>query len=234
MSRLRNARHILFAAFGLIASLAGFEYTGADLRLAALVFDADAQQWIWSGSEPITRLLLYDGPKVILLAGLLVLVFSLLLGRFLPYMPKYARGVRIVLLSLIFVPASVSALKTMTNVACPKNVAEFGGDIAYVGTLHAYAADAKPALRQRCFPAAHASGGFALLALFFLFDTPRNRRRAICLGLGAGWIMGAYKMAIGDHFASHTVVSMLWAWLVINLIVTAENRFCRNRRDTAA
>jgi membrane-associated PAP2 superfamily phosphatase len=36
--------------------------------------------------------------------------------------------------------------------------------------------------------------------------------------------MGAYKMAIGDHFLSHTVVSMLLAWLIINLIVIADDR----------
>lgn len=222
----------MFAAFGLLLCMVGFELSGIDLRLQALLFDANRQQWLWSGTEPVTRLLLYDGPKGVLLLGLIGLGLSLLLRRFLPYMPRYARGVRIVLLSLILVPASVSALKATTNVACPRALADYGGTVAYVGVLHRYAKAARPAQRQRCFPAAHASGGFALLALFFLFESPRNRRRAIYVGLGTGWVIGGYKIAIGDHFLSHTVVSMLWAWLVINLIVIVDDRLHRCSTET--
>ena len=146
-------------------------------------------------------MLFYDGPK-----GILILVF----------------------LSLLIEPASVTGLKATTNVACPSALMEFGGEIPYVGLLQHYSSAGRPAQRQNCFPAAHASGGFALLALFFLFKSPRNRRRAIYVALGAGWLMGAYKMAIGDHFVSHMLVSMLWAWFVINIIVVADNRLTRS------
>jgi membrane-associated PAP2 superfamily phosphatase len=95
--------------------------------------------------------------------------------------------------------------------------------IPYVGVLHRSAWQSQTSEPQQCFPAAHASGGFALLALFFLFESPRNRARAVRVGLMAGWTMGAYKMAIGDHFLSHTVVSMLLAWLIVNLIVIADD-----------
>jgi membrane-associated PAP2 superfamily phosphatase len=168
--------------------------------------------------------LFYDGPKLLLAVGLFGCALSLLLGRFLPYMPRYRRGIRIVLLSLIIVPASVSALKAKTDVACPRALVEFGGQIPYVGVLHRSAGRGQTSEPQQCFPAAHASGGFALLALFFLFESPRNRGWAVSVGLVAGWAMGAYKMAIGDHFLSHTVVSMLLAWLIINLIVIADDR----------
>ncbi len=228
MSGISNAKHVVLAALALLLCSAGLELGGIDFRLQSLLFDAARQQWIWSGAEPITRLLLYDGPKRVLLVALTGLALSLLLHRFLPYMPRYARGIRILFLSLILVPASVSGLKAATNVACPKALTDFGGAVTYVGILERYPPDARPAARQECFPAAHASGGFALLALFFLFGSPRNRRRAIYVGLGAGWVMGGYKIAIGDHFLSHTVVSMLWAWLVINLIVIGDDRLHRD------
>ena len=34
-----------------------------------------------------------------------------------------------------------------------------------------------------------------------------------------GWSTGTYKILIGDHFLSHTVVTMLLAWLIILTIV---------------
>ncbi|HBY85604.1 MAG TPA: PAP2 family protein, partial [Colwellia sp.] len=33
-----------------------------------------------------------------------------------------------------------------------------------------------------------------------------------------GWVMGGYKMAIGDHFLSHTLTTMTLSWLIICLI----------------
>jgi len=233
---LASLRQVLLAAGGLVVCLIGFDVTAADLSLAELLYDGERHRWLWSGSEPIGRLVFYDGPKLLLIVSLLALLAGLLLTRYRPRMARHARGIRIVVMSLILVPASVAGLKDMTNVACPNALTGFGGQIAYVGTLHHYPQHTKPVTRQHCFPAAHASGGFALLALFFLFDTPRKRRRALALGLGAGWIMGAYKMAIGDHFLSHTVVSMLWSWLLINLIVLADGRIfgaSRARAGTA-
>jgi len=34
-----------------------------------------------------------------------------------------------------------------------------------------------------------------------------------------GWSMGTYKMLIGDHFLSHTTITMILAWLLILMIV---------------
>jgi membrane-associated PAP2 superfamily phosphatase len=38
--------------------------------------------------------------------------------------------------------------------------------------------------------------------------------------LTIGWGTGGYKMLIGDHFLSHTIVTMLIAWLLILTITT--------------
>jgi membrane-associated PAP2 superfamily phosphatase len=81
----------------------------------------------------------------------------------------------------------------------------------------------RPNKRQRCFPAAHASGGFALLSLYFLFKKRRNRRLALGFALTLGWLMGGYKMVVGDHFISHTLITMELAWLLINFVAFFEN-----------
>jgi membrane-associated PAP2 superfamily phosphatase len=69
------------------------------------------------------------------------------------------------------------------------------------------------------------SGSFALMALFFLFKNPINQRLALGVALIVGWSMGTYKMLLGDHFLSHTIITMLMAWLIILIIV----KFVQNK-----
>ncbi len=52
----------------------------------------------------------------------------------------------------------------------------------------------------------------------YLWDTGYGTQ-ALYLAAATGWIMGAYKMLIGDHFLSHTIVTMLLAWLIINVVI---------------
>jgi membrane-associated PAP2 superfamily phosphatase len=80
-----------------------------------------------------------------------------------------------------------------------------------------------PGCKIKSWPAGHASGGFALLSLFFLFKSRRNQKRAVIIALSIGFSMGIYKMLIGDHFLSHTIITMLIAWLIILLIESLIN-----------
>ena len=102
--------------------------------------------------------------------------------------------------------------------ACPHALSRFGGSVPYVKLFDSYPPAQRPDHQQRCYPAGHASGGFALMSLCYLFGTPRRRRIAVLSGVAAGWITGLYKMVIGDHFLSHTIVSMLMAWIIINAV----------------
>ncbi|MGB5920380.1 phosphatase PAP2 family protein, partial [Arcobacter sp.] len=60
-----------------------------------------------------------------------------------------------------------------------------------------------------------ASAGFALMSIFFLFKKRKNQIIALSFALFIAWNMALYKMFIGDHFLSHTLISMLLAWLII-------------------
>ena len=83
----------------------------------------------------------------------------------------------------------------------------------------------------KCWPAGHASGGFALLSLFFLFKTEKNRKKSIVFALIVGWSMGLYKMFVGDHFLSHTIITMVLSWLLILLIVKIIEKFERYKLE---
>ena len=101
---------------------------------------------------------------------------------------------------------------------CPKNEIHYEGVYPSTKVWEHYPKEFKQPSSIRCFPAGHASGGFALLSLFFLFKTKRNKILAIVGALTVGWSMGLYKMLIGDHFLSHTIITMILAWLIILII----------------
>ena len=104
---------------------------------------------------------------------------------------------------------------------CPKNEILYGGSMPRTAVWQKYKEPFNKMPHIACWPAGHASGGFALLSLYFFFKSKRKRRVAIITALIVGWAMGLYKMLIGDHFLSHTVITMLIAWLLILIIAKA-------------
>ena len=53
------------------------------------------------------------------------------------------------------------------------------------------------------------------MALYFVFKGRRAKRAGLLFGLTLGWGLGVFQMLRGEHFLSHTIVSMLASWLVI-------------------
>ncbi len=223
-------KHVLFSAFALLIALLWFELTNTDLWLQNLFFNTQNNHWLIDSPGPLLHFIFYDGIKKLLILFALAILISLLFFRNRPWIKLHRRGLRIVLLALIIVPSVVGLLKATTNVACPRDIVAYGGDIPYVRVFESYPQGQKPENKQRCFPAGHASGGFALMSLYFLFHSKRNRRRALVFGLSIGWLMGIYKTLLGHHFMSHTIITMLLAWLLINLIVLFDDFVARKQK----
>ena len=102
---------------------------------------------------------------------------------------------------------------------CPKNEIHYGGTYPHTAVWESYTKPYTHLKDIKCWPAGHASGGFALMSLFFLFRRKRNKYLALSSAIVIGWSMGIYKMFIGDHFFSHTLITMFLAWLIILIIV---------------
>ncbi len=131
-------------------------------------------------------------------------------------------------ISAILVPLVVAILKATTNIPCPNDLRHYGGLYPYVTLLREYPPSFHQVEKIMCYPAGHASGGFAFLSLLFLFSSKRNKTIALVSVMAVAWSMGMYKMLIGDHFLSHTIVTMLLSWLII--LMTAKTvRSMRNK-----
>lgn len=195
-----------------------FEHSQLDVRISAL-FYANGQWFLEKGAQPYA-FIFYDGPKALLIL-LAIYLFAVLAikstnlsnhstivnnGQFNKFiMPFSVREISYLLTVLILVPSTIALLKAVTHVSCPNHLTLFGGSFDYLNLGQNIVAQT-PA---KCFPAAHASAGFSLYGLAFLPSLQQYRYRVFEIVTVLGWTMGLYKMLFGDHFFSHTLVSML-------------------------
>lgn len=209
----------LWVTLGLLAGvIALFEFTHLDLALQDRFFDFATQRWAVDAKDPLGRALFYNGPKLLVwIIALGVLTLAAGPARWRDRFRFDRRGLWLAVLVIATVPALAGLGKKYTNVFCPSEVRRYGGDVAYARLCEPFPADDRPERKGGCFPAGHASGGFALMGLLALRATRRWRFGAVALGLGLGWWMGLYQMLKGAHYLSHTLTTMLVAWLVVLL-----------------
>lgn len=208
-------RQLALTALTLIMTVLLFNALDIDLWVQDHFYNAELQQWILDKDQKIARLIFYDGIKRVYIVFALALAVALVFFRNHTRIQAYRQGLLIVLLSSLAVPLVVGGLKSITHIPCPRHITHYNGSYPHVTLLSSYPANFETRAAARCFPAAHASGGFALLSLFFLFKTRRHKIMGLATAMTLGWSTGIYKMLIGDHFLSHTLVTMLLAWLII-------------------
>jgi len=212
-------RQIIVTSLLLVAVILLFGITDIDLWVQNLFYNYDTHKWILDWHAQPYKFIFYDGVKKLLILIALLFLLTLIFFWKKPFLQGYKRGMLILILSAIFVPAIVSGLKKETNMPCPKDEIQYGGLYPRTAVWDSYSKEfTLKHKRTKCWPAGHASGGFALFSLFFLFKKRRNKFIGLGIGFVTGWSMGLYKMLIGDHFFSHTVITMILAWLIILII----------------
>lgn len=226
-----SLQSLILLFFAMVATFV-FEHSQLDITISQLFYDNG--HWLLKKNTQPYAFIFYDFPKHMLIALGLVLI-GILVCRYggydvgqwqsSPFKQRQKRVVKtqrwrqslsnrdivFLLLALVGVPSVIAVLKSVTHVSCPNHLLLFHGQFAYVSIWQNILAKT-PA---KCFPAAHASAGFALYAVAYLPQL-RAYKKTIVLGVsGLGWSMGVYKMCIGDHFFSHTLVSMLLSWSMV-------------------
>ena len=209
----------LFVTLAVLATvLLFFEITSVDLAIQDQLFLGRPHRWIVDAKNPVGRLFFYKGIKVLLVTSGVLLLFAYIISLKRSSLRPYRKSLLLMLLSMALVPIAAATLKNTTNVYWPDQLERYGGDKPYVKVFESYPPGYVQTQRGYGFPAGHAAGGFSLMALFFVFSSKRLRLVGLSIGLGVGWAMGFYQMAKGAHFLSHTVVTMVGAWLIILII----------------
>jgi membrane-associated PAP2 superfamily phosphatase len=197
--------------FVLLATL--FATTDADLAIAKfLFFDAGHGGWIGAHNWWVETFLHTGGRRairVVVVAAIAVWAASFHSSR----LASMRRPVGYFAAASVLGIGIVGLLKTLTNVDCPWDLIPFGGHFPVVPLF----SDRPDALRAgQCFPAAHASSGYALIALYFAV---RERSRAmsrwgLALGIACGLAFGLAQQSRGAHFLSHDLWSAFLVWTI--------------------
>ena len=211
-------KHIIYTAILIVFSTVLFALSDIDIFIQDYFFNYQTHQWILDRELQPYKFIFYDGIKKVLILIAVSFLIALIFFRNTTLIKEYKQGIIIVILSAILIPVMIGGLKKSTNMPCPKNEIHYGGKMPKTALWQRYDEPYKSMDKIKCWPAGHASGGFALLSLFFLFKSKKHKTIALIGALGIGWSMGIYKMLIGDHFFSHTLITMLIAWFIVVLI----------------
>jgi len=211
--RINRVRHLIVSVVLLFVVVLGLENTGLDMAFQHLLYRNGA--WLVDSAQPVIRFVFYDAPKKLLVLYAILILLVLVLSFVIKPLRRFrTRNNLFILLCLLLVPAVVGLGKKETHVHCPYQLQEFGGNVPYVTLFEAN----KYETPGRCFPAGHASGGFALLLFVLIAATRRQQMAALAGAMALGWAMGGYQMVNGRHFLSHTLTTILLAWVVILLV----------------
>lgn len=232
--RLTDWMWLKLCCLTIIATLV-VEHSQLDVRISEL-FYVNGQWLLEKGAQPYA-FIFYDAPKALLILFAIYLIAVLIikyrqpvdasfpqntdfsrnsnrLNKFL--IPLSLREISYLLIVIIVVPTTVATLKSVTHVSCPNHLILFGSDLPYLNLWQNIMAQT-PA---KCFPAAHASAGFSLYGLAFLPALHQYRYKIFEYVTAVGWTMGLYKMLFGDHFFSHTLISMLLSLTIACALAT--------------
>jgi len=219
------SRQIILFSVIFVTAMLLFDLTDIDVNIQDGFFIQDTKQWVVDRKDPVKSLICYKGIKVLLVVfGISCLFVTAMSGR-ITTLGVYRRSCFLMAASLIIVPAILSGSRNFTNVYCPRQLERYGGDKPYVKLLQRYPPGTALTKPGKCFPAGHASGGFALMMGLFVFERKKTAYFALVAALGIGWMMGLYQMLNGAHFLSHTVASMIGAWVIILTIVGLTDRW---------
>jgi len=209
---------LLALAAPVIATLG--QFSDIDLRLADWLYDASARTFPWRDAW------LADTFNHVILKGLFTIAALAFIGAAALDLVKPSPGrslldrlrLRVVAMSAILVPLTISLLKQASVSHCPWDLARYGGSEPYLRLF-----DALPAGVQagHCMPAGHASSSLWLVALAVYWlpaprRGPQRARLVTFLALAIGGASGWLQQMRGAHFLTHTLWSM---WISCALVL---------------
>ena len=192
-----------------------FTATAIDRALIAAYYDSATHTFPLRDNAFLENVM-HSGLKLVVTAIALSLLGAYLLSFLVPPLAPQRRRLLWMFAGMAGATLLVSSLKQASSLHCPWDLAEYGGFAPFQTLFDRLPDNTAPG---RCFPGGHASGGFALMALYFgLRDSHATRARILLVaGLALGMVMGWAQMMRGAHFLSHNVWSGWLEWMFLAL-----------------
>ena len=210
------ALHLVLIPLGLALIAWACQHTRLDMALTQLFVDPATDRFIWRDSTALEVLGHQAARSVPLMVAALAIAAGLA-GFAMPALRPSTPILLTVGAAMLLGPLVVAVLKSMTAQHCPADLQVFGGVVDYVTERSGPFWASSRASAGHCLPSGHASGGYALLALYFAgwsAGRPRWRWRGLAIGIAAGLLFGIVRMMQGAQFPSATLWSAVVDWTV--------------------
>lgn len=194
-----------------------FDHTRLDLATLEPFFDRSTGKFpLWRDNEVFDFVFRELMKYLIGVFGLLI-ILGLAASLKRPSFVPWRRSMIYVLSCLVLAPAVVAAMKYTSCHHCPWYLDIYGGDQQHASLFGCPPPTSEPG---HCFPSGHASGGYALFAMYFVHrvHSPRRARLWFWIAFAYGSVMGVSRMMQGAHFLSHTVATGFVCWFVCLIV----------------
>lgn len=202
-------------AFTVLAAV--LEATSIDLWLADHLFAWEGGKWSLRDSWLTRDLIHEDGRRLVTILAVALLLF-LFDSHFHPRLKRFRPGLWYLLASAVTAGVLINVLKELTHVDCPWDLTRYGGEFPYVKKFLPH-----PGAHGACFPAGHASAGYAWFGLYYfaLMYAPRWRWLALAVVMALGLVFGIGQQLRGAHFLSHDLWTLGLCWLAATAVYLA-------------
>jgi membrane-associated PAP2 superfamily phosphatase len=207
---------VLISLLLVLASFTCYQ-SGLDVYLARAIsnLEGDSGGFPWEHSFWLDDVL-HEGGRYLVKRLFFLNLALLLFSYFIKPLRTWRMAFLYVAITTVASTTIVSILKHLTTLPYPFVLTEFGGSREWVSLGQMFAPEI-PA--GRCFPAGHASAGYAWICLAFLF--PFGTRKfylALIPGLLLGMIFGICQQFRGYHFLSHDIATLAVCWAISGLL----------------
>lgn len=203
-------RHLGLPLLLFVPALLWLSAMHGDLWLADHLYAWQGHAWALRDGFVTESLIHETGKRLSVLAWLGVAGLFVASG-WEPRLRAWRRPLLSLLVAVALGTGVVSVLKHVTDIDCPWSLVRYGGQQPYLGLFTPRPLGLP---RGQCFPAGHASAGYAWVALYFFFlrVRPAWRWRGLAVGLVAGLLFGVSQQLRGAHFLSHDVSTLMIDW----------------------
>ena len=230
-SKELTKRKILICIVALISIIVIFSSTSLDLLAQNNIYNFQLHQWPVPYGEGLIRNLFYNWIKIPLYIYGAIALGLLIFFRKKTYVHKNMKGWALSLANLALVPLVAVVGKDLSNMRCPYELVDYSGQLNHfrLFDFNRYFIDGHFIWDTHqwghCFPAGHASGGYALLGLM-AFSAHQGRRYLIGMfALFYGSVMAIYQMLRGAHFLSHTLTTVALSYLIFYCLELAWDHY---------
>lgn len=201
--------HAVYPFALLVVLSAAIHFFDIDRLVADYFYGLQGNSWAWKGSWLAERVLHQGGRSLSLLIALVAFI-AMLLAYTCERFNRHQKALLYLFCAAGGSSLLVSIFKALLAVSCPWEFARYGGQLPYHSVIE------QLMLRNGagCFPAAHASAGYAWVAVYFVgcIYASRWRWAGLVGALLFGLVLGVAQQVRGAHFISHDLWTLAVCW----------------------